>query len=609
MKKKQLTMLLASALVISNVAITKANASTVAESNIISTVSNSDSTNNSPTVKIQKVYFDKNKAEDVKINDINFNGTTLKELQINGSKIDKSAITTGSNSLTISKDALSSLDFKTGIYSLSIKFSDNTLYVGYVNIDYKNGEVVTPPPSKPEETPKPPAGNENDTVTADPVIGETIVSYDFNNPSDITIGNVNFNKNTLNKIYLNNSVLSGADFRVTDDSIIIPQATLSKINLVNGNYSMSFAFSNGKTLLSAVELSVKNYVVVKPPVVNPIIPPTNNPTEPPADDKDNKDDLVNAQPTIGYQQIKYNLNNTNSITIHTVKFDGTKLSSIYINNNLINANEVTVSNDSITIPEQVLSRLNLVKGNYSISFVFNNNKTLVDAVDLVVENNVVISAPSQGNTTPNIVFDVNKNTNVEITNIIPTNAGVNSIHINGKEVAIKSPIMRLANANFEPYVYLDNGNLIIPKETLLYLKVEDSHYDIDITLDDGQVLKESFNVSVIDSSNTTTPSQPGDKNDSTTTPSQPEDKDNGTTAPSQPEDNNNSTTTSSQPEDKNNNTSNANVSTPSNDAVNKTNNKENSSSKSAKTGDVASAGLIVSLLSAVTGLKLTRKKD
>lgn len=405
-----------------------------------------------------------------------------------------------------------------------------------------------------------------DSTYEGPIVELQTLYFNTKEPQDVTITGVDFKKEDLRNFALEQTYLP-LDKLIIDKAkktITIPAEVLSSLNLDTNLYAVAIEFTDYTYYLAYANIMYTNDKTVTPPTPDDNHKPTYN-------------------PSISQKIVSYDIAKPDDVIINNVDFDNDILNKIYINNSVLDKNDFTITNNSIIISKESLKNATLVEGNYSISFTFKSGKVLKSAVELEVINSTsskdeVPVLPPADDVPVNITFDTNKDNTLKVSNIIPSGSTISSIFINDMEVTVKDTNLILLKttiySDFEPYVYIDGENLIIPKETLLALKIDNSNYDINIILDNGEVINKTLAIDFVDSSKDSTIITP-DKSEDTNTPNSPD--------------------------------SNIVTEKPSNDStIVKTN--KNYISNTPKTGDTSSIGFIASLLAATTALGFTRKK-
>lgn len=105
------------------------------------------------------------------------------------------------------------------------------------------------------------------------------------------------------------------------------------------------------------------------------------------------------------QKLVYDKAKTEDLVVNNVNYDGTKLKFIYIGSNFVDAKDLVLGNDTITIPANVLSTLTLVSGNYDISFKFSNGTSVIGNVYLAVKDSSIIAAANDNDS--EVAIDIN----------------------------------------------------------------------------------------------------------------------------------------------------------------------------------------------------------
>ncbi|MCR4945283.1 MAG: hypothetical protein K5986_12835 [Clostridium sp.] len=498
MKKKQLTILLASTILVSNVLLTNTYTNATKQTKI-EIMQDAEIKSTNPTVENRTYTFDRSEPKDIVITGVNFDNTTLTSFAVSGKPCDKKYITCTNDTITISKDFLSTLtDFKDDTYQGTLleftnttDANDFTQLVGYVTIKfiYSSNTIV------------PSTNDDNTVVKHNPTIGANqVLDYDLSEPKDVVVRDVDFDDTDLSYVMINGTTIRQEGFTVdkTNKTITILASSLKTISLAQGVYDISFKFTDSDLLLSEANLRVINSVPE-------IVPPTNGDTDnngttgsegntTPENTKPEK-----RNPQVNCPTLNYYLDTKPSLTIDNVDFDNTNLSLIIINGETIYAEQLELTDSTITIPKAVLEDLKLIEGNYYVSYKFSDSTSLIGVTNLSVKESATIV-----NTTPlaPIVIDKNNLTEVTIPNFIPANSKVESVVINNKVLTVKyknARRARLLALNTEPehVVYIDdNNNLIIPAETLEYIGFDEPNYDITANLADGSKINKTVTLNV-----------------------------------------------------------------------------------------------------------------
>lgn len=618
MRRKQLTLLLAGAILASNIGVTSTTANAIQQPN--SAIREDESINpNSPTVAIKNYTFDRANPKDIVITGINFKNTKLTSFFVGTKKCDDKYITCSDDSITISKDFLSTLtEFSdNSLEATSFTFtnpndpSDTTYLLGYVSFNFVNTAPVNPP-----------SGDDKDEESKDnsPTVAVNNYTFDRANPEDIVITGVDFKNTKLTSFFVGNEKCDDKYITCSDDSITISKDFLLTLTDFSDDSleATSFTFTNPNDPKDTTYLL--GYVSFK--FVN-----TSAPVNPPAgdDNKDNnnrdddnkKDDVViKHNPSIGANQdLNYDLNEPKNVVINNVDFDETDLSYVIINGTTIKEGLIAdKDNNTITILASAIEKIKLVNGNYDISFKFTNSDILHNKAELKVTNSapevippVVDGSENKPGSSENgdnkdkeitpsapIVIDKNNLTEVKIPNFIPADSKVESIVINNKVLTVKYKNARILTHDLdtEHVVYIDgDNNLIIPVETLKYIGLDEPNFNITANLADGSKLNKTVNLNVTNSPNTD--SSTPDTDNTTDNIIKPGNTSNfGNVS--------NSGTTNSEATNK---AENNNIADNNNVVI-----SDAAKSTSVKTGDVAAAGLLSLALSSIAGMTFFRKK-
>ena len=468
--------------------------------------------------------------------------------------------------------------------------------------------------------------SENEEKDNFPTVEVQTLYFNKASPKNLIIENINFNNHDLKKFSISQNNITN-NIICNSNSIEIPADIILDLNLSTGYNITSLEFSDGSLYVGFVYIYVTDSNDITPD-----IPGTPEESKPQPDEPENSEEVKN--PTIENQVLDFDLSNPKDLTIKNVNFDETNLSFITINNKNINANDVIVTDNTITIPAEALSGLNLVVGNYNVSAKFSNGtSSLTNVYIKVTDSNQTPNTPGDsedaGNTEdsskpnnpgdsgdigdagntgdsnkPNnpdnngtvnppvddtIDFDMNNSKFIEIPNFIPNGTKVNSITINNKVMQViysDAPIAKANPQESEPVVYVSGNSIIIPAETLKYINVDESNstLNIDASLDNGKTVSGLVKLNITAFDNNT------DNNDN----------------------NNNTTdTTTNNTTDNNNNNNNSGTVPPTNTSTgydSEITNGNNSYSTLPNTGG-SSIMSTLGLLATVSGIILSRKRN
>lgn len=474
-KAKILAMFLASGVLTYNLGSEVVSAYTMDSFNDVNSLS--EQINSYPTVEYQKLYFNRNDPKDMVIKDIDFKGTTLIYFGIGGNSIDISKIQTTDNSITIPKEVLEELNIDDGTYYTGIKFSNGTHYVGRVSIDIVGKD-----------------SNSN------PSIKKQNLSFDRSNPQDVVIENVDFKGSKLKSISITGKHIDINTVKTTENSIIIPKEILINLPIKNGLYYVTIGFENSDSF-EDVTINITG-------------------------------DLT---PTIEEKILYFYKDNPEDIVMN-VDFKGLSLKSIYINGNKIPASSLNIEENKVIIPANVLKYLNLLEGNYDISFKFLNEFSLLSEVYLKVietseeekpevtppveekpevkppvEEKPEVNLPVEDNQIINIdngeeiVFDVNEPTNIKIVSSKLENKEVEYILVNGIKVTkttIEGKSIRSTSTySTKEYFTTSNGYIILSAKLFedLNLDIKEG-YNIGVVFADGSEITDLVKLNIMDSS-------------------------------------------------------------------------------------------------------------
>ena len=422
-KEKTLALVLAGGLVTSTLNVVNTSADMIQDVNLVQSVS----TSNESVIPNQTLNFDKNKPSDITITGVKFNSKNLNSISItdeNGKpqNIELSNVKKdeSNGTITIPSNVISNLNLTVGVHAISVHFSDGSATIGAVSVNVIDSNSAVNPPKDdntivvPPVTP--PSDDKNDTITKKPTIEYQKLTFDMNNKQDLVVSNVNFDNTKLEYIYINGKEISATELKIENDKIIIPSNVISNVISVKGNYTISFKFSEGSSLINAVDIEVKDKNVIVPPVT----PPSGDTVTPPSIDKENT--------------IVIDKNNLKSIEIpnfipsgSNVKFvtiNGKKLPVKYMNIRTASNEEITpavyVYGDKLVIPVEVLKYVGIDVDKYDIEATLEDGTTVSKSIQLQVinssnkEDDKVTEKPSDNNQITN--KPSNKPSNNEIAN-------------------------------------------------------------------------------------------------------------------------------------------------------------------------------------------------
>ena len=425
-KEKTLALVLAGGLVTSTLNVVNTSADMIQDVNLVESVS----TSNESVIPNQTLNFDKSKPSDITITGFKFNSKNLNSISItdeNGKpqNIELSNVKKdeSNGTITIPSNVISNLNLTVGVHAISLHFSDGSATIGAVSVNVidsnspvnppKDDNTIVVPPVTPPSDDK---NDKEDTITKKPTIKYQKLTFDMNNKQDLVVSNVNFDNTKLKYIYINGKEISATELKIENDKIIIPSNVISNVISVEGNYTISFKFSEGSSLINAVDIEVKDKNVIVPPVT----PPSGDTVTPPSIDKENT--------------IVIDKNNLKSIEIpnfipsgSNVKFvtiNGKKLPVKYMNIRTASNEEITpavyVYGDKLVIPVEVLKYVGIDVDKYDIEATLEDGTTVSKSIQLEVinssnkEDDKVTEKPSDNNQITN--KPSNKPSNNEIAN-------------------------------------------------------------------------------------------------------------------------------------------------------------------------------------------------
>lgn len=433
-KEKTLALVLAGGLVTSTLNVVNTSADMIQDVNLVQSVS----TSNESVIPNQTLNFDKSKPSDITITGVKFNSKNLNSISItdeNGKpqNIELSNVKKdeSNGTITIPSNVISNLNLTVGVHAISVHFSDGSATIGAVSVNVIDSNSAVNPPKDDNTIVVPPVtppsddkNDKEDTITKKPTIEYQKLTFDMNNKQDLVVSNVNFDNTKLEYIYINGKEISATELKIENDKIIIPSNVISNVISVEGNYTISFKFSEGSSLINAVDIEVKDKNVIVPPVTPPsndtVTPPSGDTVTPPSIDKENT--------------IVIDKNNLKSIEIpnfipsgSNVKFvtiNGKKLPVKYMNIRTASNEEITpavyVYGDKLVIPVEVLKYVGIDVDKYDIEATLEDGTTVSKSIQLQVinssnkEDDKVTEKPSDNNQITN--KPSNKPSNNEIAN-------------------------------------------------------------------------------------------------------------------------------------------------------------------------------------------------
>ena len=425
-KEKTLALVLAGGLVTSTLNVVNTSADMIQDVNLVESVS----TSTESVIPNQTLNFDKSKPSDITITGVKFNSKDLKSISITNEKgepinfkLNEINVDKDSATITIPSNVVSNLNLTVGVHAISVHFSDGSATIGAVSVNVIDSNSAVNPPKDDNTIVVPPVtppsddkNDKEDTITKKPTIEYQKLTFDMNNKQDLVVSNVNFDNTKLEYIYINGKEISATELKIENDKIIIPSNVISNVISVEGNYTISFKFSEGISLINAVDIEVKDKNVIVPPVT----PPSGDTVTPPSIDKENT--------------IVIDKNNLKSIEIpnfipsgSNVKFvtiNGKKLPVKYMNIRTASNEEITpavyVYGDKLVIPVEVLKYVGIDVDKYDIEATLEDGTTVSKSIQLEVinssnkEDDKVTEKPSDNNQITN--KPSNKPSNNEIAN-------------------------------------------------------------------------------------------------------------------------------------------------------------------------------------------------
>ncbi len=602
-----------------------------ASSENVAAISKAGDNNVTPEIGKNNYTFFTNSARDVVINYLDLKNLDLTELYIRDRKVDVNRLEVSNTSIRIPKEVIQELSLNNGVYNITYHFSNGVvisnatvLIIDELDInpdDTVDPPVVTPPGNdngtetpkpdnnpntpvtpEPDTTPKPPADNTDKDLTA--TIKQQIIEFNRDDAKDVVIEGVNFNGLKLTDFYIYGRRINVNKLKVTNDSIIIPKEVMFNLYLKNSTYYTSAIFSDGNHVSGTVAIKITdNYV----------------------DNGDDANRPNTEHPTMITQGFEFDIANPKGIEITYVNFKGNTLDKIVIGNKILNSSNFTTTSNSIQISAEVLKSLVLPEGRHQFVFYFSNGVTLSGYSDLiVVESKTIVNKPSS-----DITIDEDTNEGIELPDLLPDDAFIDSITINNKILDViykdfmpysRNSHISLASFDSNPVVYIVNNKLIIPTETLSYIGSSSDNYDISVRLDDGSIITQQLNVKSksddsTDKDNGSDKDNVSDKdNTNNSDKDNVSDKDNTNNSNKNDGSDKDNTADKDNSSDKNDDSDKDDTSDKNDLVSNDTNNSSSNNvpagkSNVPKTGAAASTGLFAALLTSIAGIGFTKKKN
>ena len=474
-RNKRLALALSGIVIASNLGTATVSASTQVENNIATLESNE--LVKGPDVKNQTLNFDKSNPQDLVINGVDYADRELKSFSFGhddeNKKLDVSKLRYNEieKTLTVPAKLIKDLNLENNLYSCKLVFSDETILVGAINI------------------------NVTDSGRYPNVEGQTL-EFDKANPQDLVINGVDYANRELKSFSFGhddeNKKLDVSKLRYSEieKTLTVPAKLIKDLNLENNLYSCKLVFSDETILVGAININVTDSSVVVTPPVEPTPPEEDKPQVPPTEEE-------KKNPTVEEQVVEFDVANGQDVVISGVNFTNTKLKYIYIGANKVEVKDLVVGENTVTIPAKVLANLNIVLGNYTISFKFSNDVSVTNKVDLKVTDSSVVVPPTE----EKVEIDKNNLKDIEIPNFLPKDSKVSYITINGKELPVIYKDLKVASiASSAPAVYVVGDKLVLPVEVLEYVGFETANYDIEAVLEDGSKVSKTIVLDIKDSS-------------------------------------------------------------------------------------------------------------
>lgn len=397
------------------------------------------------------------------------------------------------------------------------------------NPDDNKNDTETNPDQGSSDNNKPNGDTENTHI---PTINRENFVFNRDDAKDLVIQNVDLNGLTITDIYMYGAKMDVNKVKVVDNSIVISKEAIFDLGFKNGTYYLAFHFSNGAIISNYVSITITdsdNVANVKPPQVNENIgaitpPPNSNPdnnnnnnnnnnNETPNPDNNSGNDSIAKPPTsddkveiiqpeVEKQTIVFNRDNATDVVIKNVDFKGLTLTEFYIYGRKIDINKLKITENSITIPKEVIFDLYLKNSTYYTSAIFSNGTYVSGVAAIQIVDNDILNPGNKDEYTddtirqPNMItqnfeFDLSNPMGIEITHVKFDGTKLKNITIGNKIL------------NSSKFSTTDNS-IIISADVLKSLNLDVNTHQIVFTFSNGVTLSGYSDLIVINSTNITT---------------------------------------------------------------------------------------------------------
>ena len=420
-------------------------------------------------------------------------------------------------------------------------------------------DITNKPEQKPDDndntdTPNNPDDNKNDTETnldqgsSDnnkpngdtenthiPTINRENFVFNRDDAKDLVIQNVDLNGLTITDIYMYGAKMDVNKVKVVDNSIVISKEAIFDLGFKNGTYYLAFHFSNGAIISNYVSITITdsdNVANVKPPQVNENIgaitpPPNSNPDNntnntnnnnnnnngtPNPDNNSGNDSIAKPptsddkveiiQPEVEKQTIVFNRDNATDIVIKNVDFKGLTLTEFYIYGRKIDINKLKITENSITIPKEVIFDLYLKNSTYYTSAIFSNGTYVSGVAAIQIVDNDILNPGNKDEYTDDTIRQPNmitQNFEFDLSNPM----GIEITHVNFDGTKLKNITIGNKILNSSKFSTTDNS-IIISADVLKSLNLDVNTHQIVFTFSNGVTLSGYSDLIVVNSTNITT---------------------------------------------------------------------------------------------------------
>ena len=397
------------------------------------------------------------------------------------------------------------------------------------NPDDNKNDTETNPDQGSSDNNKPNGDTENTHI---PTINRENFVFNRDDAKDLVIQNVDLNGLTITDIYMYGAKMDVNKVKVVDNSIVISKEAIFDLGFKNGTYYLAFHFSNGAIISNYVSITITdsdNVANVKPPQVNENIgaitpPPNSNPdnnnnnnnnnnNETPNPDNNTGNDSIAKPPTsddkveiiqpeVEKQTIVFNRDNATDVVIKNVDFKGLTLTEFYIYGRKIDINKLKITENSITIPKEVIFDLYLKNSTYYTSAIFSNGTYVSGVAAIQIVDNDILNPGNKDEYTDDTIRQPNmitQNFEFDLSNPM----GIEITHVNFDGTKLKNITIGNKILNSSKFSTTDNS-IIISADVLKSLNLDVNTHQIVFTFSNGVTLSGYSDLIVINSTNITT---------------------------------------------------------------------------------------------------------